>query len=1395
MEFMMNPTSVQRPISKALSAVLATSLSLSTMLYAAPTQIANGPLANAASLAKPNLMFILDVSGSMASRGTPDYTMNESLCRGSGTGFVVCEDYYPPWYNYDFNYQYYDPRIRYEPAVNYDGTSRTSYTNPNSVPIDAFNVVSTGSSNLASNYFDNAWCIDAGDSPTDTARCKRNGVGGAGGYQYPQAPFVNRVNATSGPYYYNIIPTEYCRANTDPPLTQCIDATAPTTVAGVSYSVPAKIRWCSDTALTNCQDLQTPTFQYSNLARGRGASATITVANDSDNVTVSAVTINGVNAIATTTASSSTRNTIASRIRDAINNHVSNPDYVATSSGNVVTITASKVGTDANGLTISLTRTGTRNLTTTAFANGRNPPNMQRVDIVPAVTSYPKGASRTDCAGATCTYTEEVTNFNNWYAYYSTRLNMTKTAAGRAFASIDESYRVGFITIFETSNMPASRFLAVNDYTGGATGQKAQWFTKLYAQTLSGSTPLRTALSRVGRYYANKTDGINTGMTASPIQLSCQQNFAILSTDGYWNQGPGQSVSGGSIGNQDSSLGTGANQVPRPLYDGSLSGASDTLADVAAYYYKTDLRPDLDNNVPVTPKDTATHQHMTTFTIGLGVSGLLRFINNYETATTGDFQKLKLGTINWPVPSENDPTAVDDLWHAAVNGRGQYFSARNPQDVVDGLYTALSSINIRIGAGAAAATSNLQPVSGDDSAFTAEYTTVDWTGDLKAKQIDLNNGQLLPTVLWSAQSLLESKAFATRSIFTSTTNTGTYPRKLKPFTFSDLTATEQAYFNPNQVGQYGAWSVGQRAQATATNLIDFLRGDKTYYDTGATPALDTDLYRARKKVFGDIVNAQPAYMKSSPLTYNDPGHAAFVACTKGEGSATSCPSGLAAGSPRIGTVYAGANDGMLHAFNTDSGSGQGQERWAFIPSVVLPKMYKLANTNYVHDYYVDGSPVLADICVASNCTASSVDASSWRTILVAGLNGGGRGFYALDVTNPTDSGVRLLWEFKVRIGATCAATLGAAVGASDDCDVGLSYTQPVVTKRKSDGKWVVLVTSGYNNANPGDGKGYLFVLDAATGTILNKVPLPASAGGSAGTAAPATCDPATLLPVFPYCNADPVGLGKLNVFIESNEGDNTALSAFAGDLKGRLWRFDLTSATNAYPQGFLVANLLDGASKPQPITTKPEVGKVRAGTPEPSTPAVFVGTGKYLGNDDPATTQTQTIYGMRADLTTTIANARSSFVARTIGVDVVGATQTTRKLTSVGPDIDWAVNNGWYIDLPVSGERVSVDPGLSVGTLVVASNVPASSSCDAGGYGYFNTIDYQTGRQIGPVGSAFSVKVPGALVVGVSTIKLPGNKLVSIITRSDNIQITLDVPVSPPSFGGRRVSWREILAD
>jgi type IV pilus assembly protein PilY1 len=1060
-----------------------------------------------------------------------------------------------------------------------------------------------------------------------------------------------------------------------------------------------------------------------------------------------------------------------------------------------------------------------------------------RTDIVPSNNSYPRAGGRLDCAGATCTYEEEMTNFSNWYAYYRTRMQMMKAAVGRAFVSVGSSYRVGFITICPVSgnncqinslnaSVVAGKYLKIDDFTGT---HRLDWYAKLYATQPSNYTPLREALSRVGLIFAGQFNTpLTGGLTAAaddPVTASCQPNFAILSTDGYWNGGTGKQLDGKTdVGNQDNTNAGPYSLQSQGVYDGGLAGSTNTLADVALFYYKNDLRTSgavATNNVPTTSKDTASHQHMVTFAVGLGLDGQLTYRPDYETAGSGDFFDIKQGTKKWTVPAADSPTALDDLWHGAVNGRGVFFSAKNPEELSNGLSETLNQLQARVGAGAAAATSNLQPVAGDNFAFTAQYQTAAWIGDVKARTIDLSSGIVGQVQLWSAASLLDGQVFNTRTHFTAD-DTDTTGNGLKHFCWpgeggttcsdgSGLSATEQAYFHPSLLPQWPTLTTLQKDAATQStgptwaganagqNLVNWLRGSGLYNNTGQS--LPTDLFRERLSRLGDVVNAQPAYVKKSPFSYNDTGYAGFKKCTEGTGTACASAQFPAPSVSRRGTVYAASNDGMLHAFETDvnnnpyyqtagiptaatsddaftgNNTGNGVERWTYIPRVILPGMYRLADTGspFPHAYHVDGSPTVGDICL-SPCTSQD----NWRTILVAGLNSGGRGYYALDVTNPLAP--KGLWEFTNS--TFCALTDSAGVPTAtspaggdykSDCHVGLSYGNPIIAKRKSDGKWVVFVTSGYNNnINGGDGKGYLYMLDAATGVILGRF----STG--VGTA------------------ASPSGLARINGWATSAMLDNTVLGIYGGDLEGNLWRFDMDSSSGSYLQVTKIAALVNSLGLAQPITVRPELGELESSGLKKR--IVMVGTGKFLeATDKTGPFITQTIYALRDDLTggagPVVSNVRNTTLVKprqfTAGTD-----PDTRTVNPTDPAPNWSTEYGWLIDLPDSGEHVNIDPQLQLGTLVIASNVPTSDTCTAGGYSYVNFIDYATGSYVpGAPGNMASTKIASSVAVGINVVMLPGGKVVAIVTTADNQQLTKDTPVGAGGFGGRRVSWRELIRD
>lgn len=1186
------------------------------------------------------------------------------------------------------------------------------------------------------------------------------------------------------------------------------------------------------------------------------------------------------------------RDSMAAAIAACINQAGNN--YSATATSNVVTVRAPLADGDLlNGRGIRVTAGGQNiNYGFTNFSGGASnrvtasasnstsggaDPVTQTVDIVragvgfvtrtnidPVNNSYPKAPGRVDCVGATCTFAEEMTNFANWYAYYRTRMQMMKSAAGRAFVPIDDTYRVGFITIkpFQnpnntSANVHSSRYLKIDAFNST---HKADWYAKFYAQTPLGGTPLREALARVGRLYAGKFDGINSGIPPAddPMQVSCQPNFAILSSDGYWNGNNGDKLDGSGMDQQDDADVAPYSRRADGVYDGNPSNQTVGLADTALYYYQTDLRPSGStnpggvnvsaDNVPTTQLDFAPHQHMTTFTLGLGLDGFLTYRSDYQTANAGDFHAIRQGTLDWPDPVGDTPSALDDLWHAAVNGRGVFFSASNPQELARSLTDTLDALKKRVGAGAAAATSNLQPVAGDNFAFTAQYQTQDWIGDLKARTIDLSTGAISFVELWSAQARLNVRQHIQRTLFTFdpkdayvSTSTDAVGNGMKHFCMaadagaddwcddgpgltdgSGDTLNELLYFDPTQLPQSITIN-SNPAQApnwTTANLVNYLRGDKTFEDQGAVGP--QDLFRRRSALLGDIINAQPAYVKAAPFDYSDPGYAHFKACTEGTASqlspAVTCPSAQFEdpSKPRRPTVYIAANDGMLHAIETDvnndpyyqtkgidtattgddefsggNNAGNGEERWAYIPGIVLPDLHKLATLPpFVHRYYVDGSPVVSDICLSKPCAGLN----DWRTILVGGLNAGGRGFYALDITNPLKP--RAMWEFKVRNPSVtaCAADLTDAMGETDDCDLGLSFGNPVITKVKfkiADGppivyesRWVVIVSSGLNNTGvepggtlrQGDGKGYLYILDAVTGKILRKI---ATGVGDPGTAG------------ANYADADPSGLAKINNWVDSSLTDNTTLAVYGGDMKGNLWRFDLDGSSANYLQAVKVAELKDQFGTAQPVTTKPELGLIS------NRRVIFVGTGRFLGNTDKANTSKQTIYAIADDLVNgfTMTDRSTDLVPQTIATD---ANDSTIRTVATPATVNWSnpAVRGWYVDLPDKGERVSVDPQLQLGTLVVPSNVPSNDTCVAGGTAWINTFDFKTGSFVaGATGSAVSQKVTGSVVVGINVIQLPGGKVVTVVTTADNQQRAVETPIAPATFQGRRVGWRELNAD
>ena len=973
-----------------------------------------------------------------------------------------------------------------------------------------------------------------------------------------------------------------------------------------------------------------------------------------------------------------------------------------------------------------------------------NDSDYDHVEIRLSTPTYPKAATRTDCGDATsstCSYAQEIQNFANWFSYYRTRMQSAKTALGLAFSALDAKSRVGFSTINNNlgqDNDSGANFVALADF---GSAQKQRWYEQLYGIRPTGGTPLVPALDRSGRYYTSGSMPGAPGAAArsDTVPLACTPNYTILSTDGYWT-----SRGSVAVGDTDRTVpnlpanvyadpSTGAvrndpvagvplvagQDFPAPFFDGT--GTADSLADVAMHYWSRDMTGSSAGKVQPTPGDPATWQHMVTYTIGLGASGTLS-----APPAAGN---------TWPAPQPGTATAIDDLWHAALNGHGQYFNSSDPARLRASLGGILDDIASRTGSAAAVSVSNPSLLPGDNLAFVSSFNSGDWTGDLQAVAVDLQTGVLAGAPLWSAQAQLDAKPPASRYVASFDGTVGV------PFTAEGLGAKSARLNSP---------SVPPGPSDNAA-VIAYLRGDRSGEGEGVSASRP---YRARSHLLGDVVDAEAVYVSAPRAAYTDPGYGAFK-------------TGPAAGRAKV--VYQGANDGMLHAFDAASGD----ELWAYVPGALVDAPISPAQPGtstlvgltqqalFQHRFYVNGTPTATDVDLSNTAlNQPSPPAPQWATVLVGGLAKGGRGYYALNVTDPAaasdgEVAAKLMWEFP-----------NAATPAATRSSVGFSYGVPVNVKTRAAG-WVTLLTSGYNNGSDtgGDGSGYLFVVNTATGQLIQQL---RTGAGSAGT---------------------PSGLARVSAYLVSPGSDDTVDFVYGGDLLGNVWRFDLSGASTASWNVTRLATLADSSGTPQPITAAPELGVVNGKR------VVYVGTGRYLGPSDvPGTagadasaTQRQSFYGLMDDMSGTaiVAPVRGQLVAQ------VATPAPNGEINLTTNPVNLSTKRGWVLDFAPSpsGERVTTNPVLFGGVLSFTTNTPSGDPCRPGGSSNLYFLNYGNGGAIPMLASRFVGEV---LASRVQPIGLPSGDTKILVRTSEGVTRTFGVQV-PTSTAPTRVMWREVL--
>ncbi|MGO4760986.1 pilus assembly protein [Cupriavidus sp. 2KB_3] len=688
----------------------------------------------------------------------------------------------------------------------------------------------------------------------------------------------------------------------------------------------------------------------------------------------------------------------------------------------------------------------------------------------------------------------------------------------------------------------------------------------------------------------------------------------------------------------------------------------------------------------------------------------------------GDGDKTPNKQAEWDVRLSNGDGGSDGL-------PDNYFYATNPGALSAALERAFISILATSSSSSVAASSSRLDI--NTRSYQARFNGSDWSGQLFNFALDTKGETVLPAI-WDAGQTLRSIAPTNRAILTY--NSVDADGRGIPFRYTSLPTDFQ--------------TIMTTGGADGTKRVNWLRGDQSNEGDASGK------FRARPTtILGDIVNSSPQYVGPPNAGYAGNDYAEFVLSKRS----------------RKPVLYVGANDGMMHAFSAKDEDG-GKELFAYVPSLVYSKLPTLTNLDYVHTYTVDGTPAVKDAKINS----------AWRTVLVSGLGLGGRGVFALDVTDPesvseSTAASTVLWEFP----------------SSADADLGHVVGQPKIVKM-SNGKWVAIFGNGFNST-AGHGSIFIVYLDRVRG----------SKRWTLGTDyLKLTLDDATAT----------ASNGIASVLPADVNGDGTVDFLYAGDLLGNLWKFDVTDKTDSKWQSTrkLMFTAKDSAGNRQPITGQPDVAR----NPTGGYMVVF-GTGRYVDNSDPSNFSTQTLYGIWDQNITAQGTITRSMLQeqKTLSAGVAYGkpyritTDTKVQLTAGGIQ-------GWYMDLLIGptyaqlGERMVTDALIRGKRVVLITMTPSTEVCDSGGSSFVYEVGTFSGARLdeSPVDLNGDGKIDandtvnGVVVSGIgSTVGItpkppiidcgPGKECKLMSGSSGGTQ-TITESADKPSG---RLSWREIL--
>ena len=929
-----------------------------------------------------------------------------------------------------------------------------------------------------------------------------------------------------------------------------------------------------------------------------------------------------------------------------------------------------------------------------------DPANYKTFEFAPSSLNSNTGVDALGPDGACLEETDidagdaQMQNFANWYSYYRKRHLATKNGLIDAFRNLAIEMEVGFVTINNRNTVNMRTFS--NDPSAD---ERNTILGRVLNEGIGGGTPNREALAHVGNQFERTTDPI--------VQYECQKNFTLFFTDGFSQT---SNISG--IGNEDGSAG-------QPFED----PASSTFADIAFDQFDDFNYSGLGlagGKVPTDPLcnlpgdksalDCNDNPHINTYVVTLNARGSVfgqtfpRDADATEGPAEVTFDKVEdvfkfpeywpreaaansygtppshtEGDIVWPNAGGNrDPSQIDDLYHAAVNGRGKMLNARTPTELREQFEEAVQDIITR-SRPASSLSANSTRLNAGTRLFQASFDSQNWSGDIAATRID-------GTVEWRASEQLQLQTGVDgRNIYTTDVSSGDGSppsnRNGVAFTASSITGNSdlEDLLLSGLDDVFGTLSLPAMDQQDELNrLIQYIRGSDAnelrnggdYRDRGYF----TDEFVFVPNVLGDIVNSLPVLINGADRGWPRDLHDYAL-------SDTSFLARQAANQDPA--ILVGGNDGMIHAFDRDTG----EELFAYLPSFFLDDLATLADPGYDHEFYVDGRIGYGH----------AYDGLAWREIAVVPMGAGERGLVALDVTDmgSFDAG-DVLWE----ITSDQLPSLGVMLG------------EPQIT-RIGDGEWVVIMGNGYSSDTH---EGRLIVLDLFTGELIQEI------GTGVGT------------------SANPGGLSPPFVYMDPDEDSLEVGFVYAGDLQGNLWKFDLRSDNSNQwasfvrqgnsPRPLFIAEDANGSR--QPITSAPSL-VLRPSVSDVVQRVLYFGTGKYFQPSDTfvdSSTRVETFYTIvDTDQTSTV--RRSSLVEIPLGSSTDGAGLRETDVEGLSESDQEQLLGGFLIDLAVTGdgrgERVLASPSIRFGLLIFSTFQPVDDVCVPGGIPRLYILNSRTG--------------------------------------------------------------------